>query len=216
MKYNIVFNKGKNKAGNFVFYTRAGVQIARGYSEMVSNPRTPNQIEARKKLAFISGIAKGFAPVLKMGYSVVDNAMYSARNFFVKDNYDNLTYNASTQVTSIAYEDLKLSKAGDINPVAPGEANFETPLTVTCVIDDGYEEPIYGLATDKVMLVVYNKTKGRCMYDNSKTRADSTLSCSVTGNWQGDFVETYVIVNRPADYGFECSEAIYCGTGRIS
>lgn len=215
MKYNIVFNKGKNKAGNFVFYTRAGVQIARGYSEMVANPRTPNQIEARKKLAFVSGIAKGFAPVLKMGYSVVDNAMYSARNFFVKDNYSNMSYNASTQVVSIAYEDLKLSKPGDINIVAPGEANFDTPLTVTCDIDDGYAEPVYGLGTDNAMLIVYNKTLGRCVYDNSKTREASTLTCVVPSNWQGSFVECYVMVNRPSDYGFECSEAIYVGSGRI-
>lgn len=217
MKGNIIFLKGKNAAGNLVFYTRAGEQIARARPEFVSNPKTENQTLARKRLAFISQMAKGLDTALDLGFADKVNGLQSSRNFFVKANYGKMS--GTAEDIQIDYETLQLTSANsDVEIIALGELDTSVPLAISVVTDDGYSGSPTAKATDKGMLVVYSKTARRAMVATvNNVRTDNTSwSVTVPGNWQGHFVEVYAFVFRGEGKDVIASETIYCGTGRIA
>lgn len=217
MKGNIIFLKGKNAAGNLVFYTRAGEQIARARPEFVSNPKTENQTLARKRLAFISQMAKGLDTALDLGFADKVTGLKSSRNFFVKENYAKMTGTAEAIV--IDYETLKLTSANsDVEILSLGETSFEVPLQVSVATEDGYSGSPTAKATDKGMLVVYSKDAHRAMVATvNNVRTDNTSwSVTVPGNWQGHFVEVWAFVFRGEGKEAIASDTIYLGSGRIA
>lgn len=216
MKGNVIFLKGKNAAGNLVFYTRAGQQISRGRPEFVRNPNTPAQVLRRAYLKYISGLARQFDRATDIGFSVLVDALHSSRNFFVKKNYENLS--GTADVVEIAWDKVQLTEPNpEVNGVALGEPNFATPLQVTVPIDDDYSDPDYGKATDVGFFIVINKTNNQAISKTlASVRAADHVDIAVPGNWQGAYVEVYGFVYRGTPSEAICSETIYCGTGRIA
>lgn len=217
MKGNIIFLKGKNAAGNLVFYTRAGEQIARARPEFVNDPKTANQTLARKRMAFISAMAKGLDIALDLGFADKVDGLHSSRNFFVKANYGKMT--GTAEDIQIDYETLQLTSANsDVEVVALGELDTSVPLTLSVPTDDGYSDSPTAKATDKGMIVVYSKTAHRAMtaeISNVRTE-DTSWSVRVPSNWQGHFVEVYAFVFRGEGKDAIASETLYCGTGRVA
>lgn len=217
MKGNIIFLKGKNAAGNLVFYTRAGEQIARARPEFVNDPKTANQTLARKRMAFISTMAKGLDIALDLGFADKVDGLHSSRNFFVKENYAKMT--GTAEAIEIDYETLQITSANtDVEVVALGELDTSTPLTLSVRTDDGYSDSPTAKATDKGMIVVYSKTAHRAMtaiINNVRTE-DASWSVRVPGNWQGHFVEVYAFVFRGEGKDAIASETLYCGAGRVA
>lgn len=217
MKGNIIFLKGKNAAGNLVFYTRAGEQIARARPEFVSNPKTEGQTLARKRLAFISKMAKGLDTALDLGFADKVNGLQSSRNFFVKANYGKITGTAEN--IQIDYETLQLTSANsDVEIVSLGELNTSVPLQISVPTNDGYSGSPTAKATDKGMIVVYSKTAHRAVVAtiNNVRTDDTSWACPVPGNWQGHFVEVWAFVFRGEGKEAIASETIYCGSGRVA
>lgn len=217
MKGNIIFLKGKNAAGNLVFYTRAGEQIARARPEFVSNPKTEGQTLARKRMAFISNMAKGLDAALDLGFADKVDGLHSSRNFFVKENYGKMS--GTPEAIEIDYETLQITSANsDVEIVALGELDTSVPLTMSVTTDDGYHDSPTAKATDKGMIVVYSKTAHRAMtaiINNVRTE-NTSWSVRVPGNWQGHFVEVYAFVFRGEGKEAIASETIYCGAGRVA
>ena len=217
MKGNIIFLKGKNAAGNLVFYTRAGEQIARARPEFVNDPKTANQTLARKRMAFISTMAKGLDIALDLGFADKVDGLHSSRNFFVKANYSKMT--GTAEAIEIDYETLQLTSANtDVEVVALGELDTSVPLTLSVLTDDGYSGSPTAKATDKGMIVVYSKTAHRAMtaeINNVRTE-DTSWSVRVPGNWQGHFVEVYAFVFRGEGKDAIASETLYVGSGRVA
>lgn len=217
MKGNPIANKGVNAAGNHVYYIRGGVQIVRGRPEFVSNPKTEGQVLARKRLAFISAMAKGLDIALDLGYADKVTPLRSSRNFFVKANYGKIT--GTAEAIDINYETLQLTSANtDVEIVALGELDTTVPLQVSVVTNDGYSGSPTAEATDKGMIVVYSKTAHRCVVatiNNVRTQ-NTSWACTVPGNWQGHFIEVYAFVFRGEGKEAIASETLYCGSGRIA
>lgn len=217
MKGNIIFLKGKNAAGNLVFYTRAGEQIARARPEFVNNPKTENQTLARKRLAFISKMAKGMDTALDLGFADKVDGLHSSRNRFVKANYGKIT--GTAEDIQIDYETLQLTSANaDVEIVALGELDTSVPLQISVATDDGYSGSPTAKATDKGMIVVYSKTAHRAVVAtvNNVRTDDTSWACTIPGNWQGHFVEVYAFVFRGEGKEAIASETIYCGSGRVA
>lgn len=217
MKGNPIANKGVNAAGNHVYYIRGGVQIVRGRPDFVSNPKTDAQVLARKRLAFISTMAKGMDIALDLGFADKVTPLRSSRNFFVKANYEKITGTAEN--IEIDYETLQLTSANtDVEIVALGELDTSVPLTLSVPTDDGYSDSPTAKATDKGMIVVYSKTAHRAMtavINNVRTQ-NTSWSIRVPGNWQGHFVEVYAFVFRGEGKEAIASETLYCGSGRVA
>ena len=84
-----LFGSMQGKVADVVMAVRNGEQIVRKYQPVVSNPSTPNQVEARAKLKLMSQLSAIFAPVI----AIPKQGSVSSRNLFVKENYRNATYN---------------------------------------------------------------------------------------------------------------------------
>lgn len=216
MKGNIIFLKGKNKAGNLVFYTRAGQQIARAKAEFVRNPKTSSQLLVRAKFGVLTVLAKALDPALDLGFARLVDALHSSRNFFFRKNYANVTGTTPDNL-EVSYSSLALTEQGDIDAVTPGEANFDTPLAVKVSIEATNVDGERNLATDKVYVMVYNKTKnlGK-LSDGTATRSSSDVDVTVPGYWQGDYVEVYLFCTRGSGRELQASETVYLDEGRIS
>lgn len=216
MKGNIIFLKGKNAAGNLVFYTRAGEQIARARPEFVRNPQTSAQLLRRAYLSFISKMAKGLDSALDLGYTDIVTALVSSRNWFTKRNYAQLS--GTVDSVAIAYDKVVLSNPhAEVNVMATGEANFATPLTVILPVDDPYTDDDFGKATDGCVMAVYSKTNGLAvMKHTDEARGRNSIELTVPSYWQGHYVEVWCFMTRGTGSEMICSETWYCGSGRIA
>lgn len=216
MKGNIIFLKGKNKAGNLVFYTRAGEQIARAKAEFVRNPKTSSQLLVRAKFAVLTRLAKAFDPALDLGFARLVDALHSSRNFFFRQNYEAVT-GSTPQSLEVNFSSVTLTKQGDIDAVTPGEANFDTPLAVKVSIEATNVDGTRNLATDKVYVMVYNETKnlGK-LSDGTATRESSDVDVTVPAYWQGDYVKVYLFCTRGTGRELQASETVYLDEGRIA
>lgn len=215
MKGNIIMLKGKNAAGNLVFYTRAGVQLARARAEFVANPRTTRQIAAREKLACISKVAKGLGRALKISFAAEDNALVSARNIFTRLNYQHIQPDGAGYVMD--YENLTISK-GTLPNIASGEVDNTQPLSLSLPIEDENYNEEFDTHDDKVYFVALNKRLMTCVIGTAtRGNSGSKVVVTVPGFWQGDYCECYHFTVGKEGSPFEgmVSDTGYDGENRI-
>lgn len=96
------------KIANTIYAVVKGVNVARAYNPEPANPQTSGQIESRAKLKLLSQLAKQLAPII--GFQ--PEGLVSARNKFIKSNYEKVGY--TNDVASIQMEDVDLT-GGVIN-----------------------------------------------------------------------------------------------------
>ena len=204
------------KVGTVVGSFWKGKKVMRGYNEFPANPNTASQELQRAKFALLGSLGGDLLNALQIGLHAcaAENASTEVGEF-TRLNLSKVS--GSIDHLEVAYEELMLSN-GSVTAVAPGEADFDTPLEVSVAIDDGYIDTRFNTANDVVFLVVYSKTSHQAVIsDGSATRSDDQVSVTVPGYWQGDFVETYVFVkSAKAGETDHCSDTIYCGSGRIA
>lgn len=102
-----------------VFAIRYGETIERAYQPVVTNPNTPAQIEVRAKLKLATQLAAVVAPVI----AIRRNGAQSARNLFIKTNYQSVVYSQGSadipllniQLTKsvVALPTLTLTRSGE-------------------------------------------------------------------------------------------------------
>ena len=204
------------KVGTVVGSFWKGMKVMRGYNEFPANPNTASQELQRAKFALLGTLGGDLLNALQIGLrSCAAERASTEVGEFTRLNLSHVS--GTIDNLAVAYEELVISSGG-VTLVAPGEANFDTPLTVSVTIDDGYTDARFNTANDVVYLVVYSKTHRQVVIsDGSATRSDDHVSVTVPGYWQGDFVETYVFVrSAKADDPTLCSDTIYCGSGRIA
>lgn len=77
--------KGSGKLGNMVVARVAGETIARDYNPNVANPNTNLQVGQRSRFKLASQVSAALAPII----AIPRQGLQSARNLFVKKNFDN-------------------------------------------------------------------------------------------------------------------------------
>lgn len=103
-KVTSLYGKTTGKIGSIVFSTSGGETIAREYNPHVANPNTSAQIDQRARMKLMSQISAALAQSL----AYTKNGLVSARNKFVKRNFEN-TY-ALNGVAQCSYENLQLTE----------------------------------------------------------------------------------------------------------
>lgn len=215
MKGNIIFLKGRNKAGNLVFYTKGGIQMARGIAETVNNPRTPAQVAQRARFGAIVAMSKGFGITLKKSLAPQDDARVSARNWFYKLN-KNLTMTITSGVVSnISYSDVKIS-TGDVVNCAWATPDFETSYHIKVQIDAANDDPTFSPATDDCNIIAYCPALQQALIGSVKRVTGQKVDITTPRYWQGQQVYLYSFCSRGGDYPTVCSDSEYVGSGEVA
>lgn len=96
--------KVTGKKGDNVFSVRGGEQIIRQYNPIVANPSTKNQVKARSRMKLMSQLSAVYAAIIAMP----KEGNVTARNKFVKKNYESSSVNAQG-VASIDLPSVQLT-----------------------------------------------------------------------------------------------------------
>ena len=105
MKINSVLGKMQGKIGNIVVASVGGKVIGREYNPNVANPNTSAQQNTRSKFKLASQLSATMAPVI----AIKKEGNVSARNQFVKVNFDSIRY--SMGVADINLNVVQLTKS---------------------------------------------------------------------------------------------------------
>lgn len=105
MKIYSILGKMKGKIGNIVVSSVNGQVVGREYNPNVANPNTQMQQNTRSKFKLASQLSAAMAPVI----AIRKDGPKSARNQFVKQNFDTINYN--TGVASINLNQVQLTKS---------------------------------------------------------------------------------------------------------
>lgn len=205
------------KVGTVVGSFWKGKKVIRGYNEFPKESHTEQQELQRAKFGMLGEMGGALLNALQIGLKKYAAAQKSTEvGEFVKLNMVNVS--GTVNHLEAAYDKFILSDGG-LTGVALGEANFATPLTVTVPIDDSYSDTRFNSEDDRVVLAVYSKTNGRAVVsDGSVKRTGDQVSVTVPSYWQGHYVEVFAFVKASENSAdpYECSETIYCGSGRIA
>lgn len=139
-----------NKAGNFVFSTWKGIQVARVYQPNVADPRSDDQIAQRTKFDYCVqySIALNNNPYLKHLWSLISPGKRSPINEFVSRN---LLYATFESDNSLCTNKLIISSNNDYlkNLVLPGDQSCSNGVWAL----DGLDLSGCGQDPDGVLIV---------------------------------------------------------------
>lgn len=144
MKLQGIIGKGSGKLGSSVFAVSGGEQIARIYTDKVSNPNTAAQVAQRSKLKLASQLAAAMAPVI----AIPKQGLKSSRNLYMKKNMPFMT--ASEAGASIEYEKIQLTTGSVALPAIVADTDGANVISVALA------ESAMGIAS-RVCYVAFQK-----------------------------------------------------------
>lgn len=157
MKINSVFGKMKGKIGNMVVVSTGGEVIAREYNPNVANPNTVAQQNTRSKFKLASQLSASMAPVI----AIKKEGNVSARNQFVKVNFDSIRY--SMGVADINLNVVQLTKSQRSFAGFSADRSGGTAIAVQLNADSA-------AALSRVVYIAYKKqSDGSLVMFDSKT-----------------------------------------------
>ena len=115
--------KGSGKLGNMVVARVAGETIARDYNPNVANPNTNLQVGQRSRFKLASQVSAALAPII----AIPRQGLKSARNLFVKKNFDNFVKVGDNAAVNLPA--LQIT-AGSLSPLVIEADRDNTGLTI--------------------------------------------------------------------------------------
>lgn len=137
-----LFGAMTGKVADVVMVVRNGVQVARKYQPVVSNPSSPAQVASRARLKLLSQLAHVMASVIAMSRE----GIVSARNLFVKSNYPDSQFSNNT--ASINLAGIKLTNGVLSFPAVTGSA---TASSISVALSQAVED------ITKVVYAIFRK-----------------------------------------------------------
>lgn len=200
------------KVANVVGGNWKGIDYLRSKPQSVANPRTVLQVNQRTKFALVLRFLQPNLSFVKIGY----------KNFAVKQSQFNsaMSYILNNAIVgtdptdfAIDYSFALLSRgtlSGALNPVF----DLSTPGQVQFGWDDNSNEGS-ALATDKVMVVIYNPLKGESvLITDGVTRADLSQTVVIPNSYAGDDLQLFISFKNAEET--QLSNSIYIGSGTAS
>ena len=212
-----------NKFGKTVGFRWKGLDVFRVYVKP-NNPKTQEQVLNRERFGLVGYIGGAMHDVLTMTMRTFAGKHHTVPQAqFVKQNYD-LTSGTVGNV-EINYELLSVTPSDShLTPVALGELDTSTPLTIAVPVDSNYLDTNHNSANDKLYLVVLAKKDNNgneaevTVSDGTAKRSSASVSVRVPDYWQGRFVEVYAFMaaDEMSVRAGQFSRTLYCGSGRIA
>jgi Family of unknown function (DUF6266) len=200
------------KVANVIGGNWKGIDYLRSKPQSVANPRTVLQVNQRTKFALVLRFLQPNLSFVKIGY----------KNFAVKQSQFNsaMSYILNNAIVgtdptdfAIDYSFALLSRgtlSGALNPVF----DLSTPGQVQFGWDDNSNEG-NALATDKVMVVIFNPLKGESvLITDGATRADLSQTVVIPNSYAGDDLQLFISFKNVEET--QLSNSIYIGSGTAS
>lgn len=193
------------KVGNVVGYHRKGKDIIRVQAAIVSDARTPKQLQQRQKIATATVFLKSIMPFIHIGfknYAQGRTAYNTAASYLMKRCIS--TNEEGTAVLDFRRVMVSIGFLKDAPDTSTSREANKIVFRWTDNSGEGNAE-----STDIVMLLIYNKEKGTAVYHtNAGLRSDGSASIPIPENWKKDSLVTYLSFTS-AD-GEEVSNSIMC------
>ena len=127
------------RQGSTVFAVRNGVNIARKYQPVVSNPKSMAQVESRAKLKALSQLSA----LLGRAIVIPKQGDVSSRNMFTKVNYPAASFTSDTATINMSAVKITagLTAMPSITLVARGGANANVALSEAPIV--AFDRVIY-------------------------------------------------------------------------
>ena len=191
---NPIVGRSSGKFANAVFCTLLGKNVLKSKALEVSNPKTLPQQKTRAILSALSQSAKKFTNAIDVGFAAVAISMYP-RNYFIKENYDNVSVNDSLDVT-FDYSKLSLS-TGALGDAATGLTATKVGADLDLVWTTSETDfP----ATVKVYVVRFNSTTGNIAFKENLCRySEEAFTWTGQAGTVGDHIYLFAYDNITGD-----------------
>ena len=181
MKLSGMAGTGSGKLGSMVYATVAGEQIVRQYQPQVSNPSTKGQVEQRSKLKLMSQVARALSPVI----AIPKDGLKSARNLFIKKNFDAATINAQ-DAAEVNITNLQLTTGID-NKIAFMASNQTGTISV-------FLNALPAANITRVVSVLYRKElDGTLTYIGSAIKEGELSTSEPIARWENQGNNDFVV-----------------------
>ena len=203
-----VFGAWTKRVGNVVGRVIQGVNVYSIYQPNVSNPRTAAQQEQRADFTLLTQFFSTMTAFLRTSWKSLDGYKHgSAFSSAVGWNLKNGAVTGTYPNRSLAMNKVKVS-----------DGNIALPYNAGCTVDSGTLSFTWAdnsgrgdaIATDNVMVVVYNPTLKESIYTTALAqRSTRTADLVCPTNWSGNQVHVYFSMYREGTG--ECSDSTYLG-----
>ena len=177
------------KVGTVIGTSWKGIAIIRGIAASIANPRTPAQLEQRAKFSLVVKFLRPITAFLRIGFKSAALKM-SAFNAAMSYNLDHAVTGIYPDFT-LDYTKLRVTQGN-----LPGALNPAAVSVVAATVAFTWEDNSLDaetMANDKVVLLVYNPTKGQSVNAiGNMTRTDGAQSVVVPDSFSGDEVQCYI------------------------
>lgn len=195
------------KVANIVGARWKGIDYIRAKPQSVANPRTQLQVNQRTKFALVLRFLQPNLNFIKIGYknfsvkkSQFNSAMSYILNNAIVGDYPNYLIDYAAALLSRGNLATALNPSFGLNP---GEVKF---------IWEDNSAVGNALATDKVMVLVYNTSKGESVYiTEGATRAVLSQTVIIPNSYAGDDIEMFISLMSADET--QLSNSIYIGSG---
>jgi len=177
------------KVGNVIGGNWKGIDYMRVKPASVANPQTEGQVDQRSKFSTVLKFLQPMKDYVKIGFKGYANKMTqfnSAMSYNLKNaitgSYPNFT---------IDYANALISR-GSLAGVLNGAIQSASAGSVAFSWDDNSSDG-NALATDKSMLLIYNKDKDEAIFiTDGATRSSGSQTLTVPDNYSGDLLQCFI------------------------
>lgn len=203
-----VFGAWTKRVGNVVGRVIQGVNVYSIYQPNVSNPRTEAQQGQRAQFTLLTKFFSTMTAFLRTSWKSLDGYKHgSAFSSAVGWNLKNGAVTGSYPNFSIAMNKVKVSDGNIALPYNAGATAESNTLIFTWADNSGRGD---ALATDEVMVVVYNPTTQESIFSTRiAVRSERTAELVCPTAWSGNQVHVYLAMQRESTG--ECSDSTYIG-----
>jgi len=200
------------KVANVVGARWKGIDYIRAKPQSVANPRSVLQVNQRTKFSLVLRFLQPNLNFIKIGYKnyAVKKSQFNSAMSYILNNAI-----VGTDPTDFAIDfSLALLSRGTLSGALNPVFDLTTPGQVQFGWDDNSAEG-NALATDKVMVVVFNSLKGESVYlTEGATRADLSQTVIIPNSYAGDDLQLFISFKNAEET--QLSNSIYIGSGTAS
>lgn len=199
------------KIGNVIGRVRQGRTILSAYQPNVANPRTANQLFARRKFALLTQFFSSISSVLKITFRDLDgyktgNPFSAAIGYNFKRTPSVFTGNTADTV-ALVFDYIRVSQGAVNVPWTPQVSVDGTNISVTWSDNSGIGNAD---ASDLISIVAYNPAKNDgFVATDIANRSERSGEVSLPSLWSMDLVHVWLYAKRSTS--FECSDSVYLG-----
>lgn len=207
----------RNKFGNSVTAKWLGINVAKIYQPIVSQPNTNKQQVVRARFGALAKLGKSMKPALRtLMHTECRRMNTTVYGWFNGANWSTVTASSPEDIT-LNYPDMVLSDGG-LEGVTFGTVDYGSSqhLTITAEYTDNSDAETKD-ENDDVYIIAYVPQLKQALISTPSSRSTAEVSLSVPAGWSGLTCHLWGAVVGQGDntYG-QVSPSVYIGHGEVS